>query len=119
MKNNANRNTKLERAKIFLPFDALKGFQEALREKEKILVDKKILSLEEKEKISNKLLQVKKGMIVKIIYFEDHEYIELEGMVSKIDYTYQLLKIVTKEISFTDILDIKSDEIEEEENYGA
>ena len=47
-------NTKLERAKIFLPFDALKGFQEALREKEKILVDKKILSIGEKEKTINK-----------------------------------------------------------------
>jgi hypothetical protein len=115
MKNNA----KLERAKIFLPFDALKGFQEALREKEKILVDKKILSQEEKEKIANKLIQLKKGMIVKIIYFENHEYIELEGMISKIDLVYQKLKIVTKEIQFTDILDIKSDEIKEEENYGA
>jgi hypothetical protein len=112
-------NPKLERAKIFLPFDALKGFQEALREKEKILVDKKILSQEEKEKIANKLIQLKKGMIVKIIYFENHEYIELEGMISKIDLVYQKLKIVTKEIQFTDILDIKSDEIKEEENYGA
>ena len=74
-------NTKLERAKIFLPFDALKGFQEALREKEKILVDKKILSQEEKEKIANKLMQLKKWMIIKIIYFDNHEYIELEGMV--------------------------------------
>ena len=57
-------DTKLERAKIFLPFDALKGFQEALREKEKVLVDRKILSIEEKQKISNKLLQIKKGMII-------------------------------------------------------
>ena len=112
-------NQKLERAKIFLPFDALKGFQEALREKEKVLVDKKVLSIEEKEKISKKLIQIKKGMIIKIIYFENHEYIELEGMVSNIDFTYQYLKIVKKEIQFNDILDIKSDEIKEEENYGA
>ena len=112
-------NKKVDRARQFLPFDALKGFQEALREKEKILVDKKILSQEEKEKIANKLIQLKKGMIVKIIYFENHEYIELEGMISKIDLVYQKLKIVTKEIQFTDILDIKSDEIKEEENYGA
>lgn len=112
-------NQKQERAKIFLPFDALKGFQEALREKEKVLVDKKVLSIEEKEKISKKLIQIKKGMIIKIIYFENHEYIELEGMVSNIDFTYQYLKIVKKEIQFNDILDIKSDEIKEEENYGA
>ena len=115
MKNNA----KLERAKIFLPFDALKGFKEALREKEKVLVEKKILSIEEKEKISNKISQIKKGMIIKIIYFENNEYIELEGMVSSIDFVYQNLKIVKKEIKFNDILDIKSDTIKEEENYGS
>ncbi len=112
-------NTKLDRAKIFLPFDALKGFKEALREKEKVLVEKKILSIEEKEKISNKISQIKKGMIIKIIYFENNEYIELEGMVSSIDFVYQNLKIVKKEIKFNDILDIKSDNIKEEENYGS
>lgn len=109
-------DTKLERAKIFLPFDALKGLKEALREKEKILVDKKILSIEEKEKISKKLIQIKKGMIIKVIYFENNEYIELEGMVSLIDFVYKKIKIVKKEIEFTDILDIQSDEIEEENN---
>lgn len=107
-------NTKLERAKIFLPFDALKGLQEALREKEKILVDKKILSIEEKEKISKKLIQVKKGMIIKVIYYDNNEYIELEGMVSLIDFVYKKIKIVKKEIEFSDILDIKSEELEEE-----
>lgn len=109
-------DTKLERAKIFLPFDALKGLKEALREKEKILVDKKILSIEEKEKISKKLIQIKKGMIIKVIYFENNEYIELEGMVSLIDFVYKKIKIVKKEIEFTDILDIQSDEIKEENN---
>ena len=39
----ANR-VKADRAKIFLPFAGLKGFKEALREKEKITVAKKILS---------------------------------------------------------------------------
>ena len=110
-------NTKLERAKIFLPFDALKGFKEALSEKEKILVDKKILSVEEKQKISNKLKQVKKEMIVKVIYYENNEYIELEGMVTSINFTYQVIKIVKKEIKFNDILDLKGNQIIEEEEY--
>lgn len=110
------KSSKLERAKIFLPFDALKGFQEALREKEKVLVPKRILSNEEKEKISNKLIQIKKGMIIKIIYFENDEYIELEGIVSSIDFVYKTIKIVKKEILFSDILDIKGENIKVE-NY--
>ena len=110
-------NTKLDRAKIFLPFDALKGLREALREKERILVDKKILSIEEKEKISKKLIQIKKGMIIKVVYFENNEYIELEGMVSNIDFVYKKLIIVKKEIYFTDILKITSIDIKEEDIY--
>ena len=77
---------------------------------------KKKLSIEEKEKISKKLIQIKKGMIIKVIYFENNEYIELEGMVSLIDFVYKKIKIVKKEIEFTDILDIQSDEIKEENN---
>ena len=40
-----------ERAKIFMPFDALKGFKEALKEKEKIVVERIELSDEEKDKL--------------------------------------------------------------------
>ena len=35
---------KADRAKLFIPFDALKGLKEALREKEKVLCEKKELT---------------------------------------------------------------------------
>lgn len=43
-----HRMTPAERAKIFVPFDPLHGFQEALREKEREVVqrDNKLLSSE-------------------------------------------------------------------------
>ena len=40
-----------DRAKQFMPFSALKGFEEALREKEKLVVEKICLSEERKQKI--------------------------------------------------------------------
>ncbi|MCI5938496.1 MAG: YolD-like family protein [Bacilli bacterium] len=104
----ANR-VKADRAKIFLPFDGLKGFKEALREKEKIKVAKKILSQEEKDNISYKLLQINKGNIIKIIYYEDGEYLEIEGMVSSIDYVFKTITIVYKKIDFNNILEIKGE----------
>ena len=55
-----------DRAKQFLPFDALNGFQLALREKEKIIVDKKELSEEMKEELSKKLNSLEIGDKVKI-----------------------------------------------------
>lgn len=94
------------RAEQFLAFDALKGLKEALREKEKIKVDKKEVSEDDAIKINNTLIQIKKNMIVKVIYYRDGEYLKLEGMVSKIDKTYKKIVIVKEEIHFTDINDI-------------
>ena len=105
----ANR-VKAERAKLFLPFDGLKGFKEALLEKERIKVDKKLLSQEEKNKISFKLLHLKKGDMIDLIYFDDGEYISLEGMISNIDYIYKNVTVVYKKIDFNNILEIKGND---------
>ena len=74
----------IERAKQFMPFDALKGFKEALREKEKIVVDKIDLGEDAIIEINNILTTLKIGDIVKVVYFKENEYIEVTGMISKI-----------------------------------
>lgn len=102
----AKRNEYADRAKIFAPFDALKGFKEALKEKEKIVVEKRIISQEEKEKIGNILKEIKKKDMVEIIYFNNGEYIKVKGIVSKIDFVYLKITIVTTKIDFNDIYKI-------------
>lgn len=102
-----------DRARQFLPFDALKGFREAIKEKERIKVDKIELSEDLAEILSYKLNQVKKGIIVKVIHYEDNEYIETTGIVSNVDVVFKNLTIVKKTINFEDIFDIKSDQIED------
>lgn len=102
----AKRNEYADRAKIFAPFDALKGFKEALKEKEKIVVEKRIISQEEKEKIGNILKEIKKNDMVEIIYFNNGEYIKVKGIVSKIDLVYLKITIVTTKIDFNDIYKI-------------
>ena len=44
-----------ERARIFMPFDALTGFKEALKEKEKVHIARKELSDEVNEELSMKI----------------------------------------------------------------
>ena len=63
--------------------------------------------------LSYKLNQVKKGMIVKIVHYDNNEYIETFGMVSEFNEVFNFLKIVKKKIIFENILDIQSDEIKE------
>ena len=107
----AKRNEYADRAKIFAPFDALKGFKEALKEKEKIVVEKRIISQEEKEKIGNILKEIKKNDMVEIIYFNNGEYIKVKGIVSKIDLVYLKITIVTTKIDFNDIYKINLDNV--------
>ena len=96
-----------ERAKQFAPFAALKGHTEALRLREKIVVEKQELSEEYKEALDFRLRQVKKNDIVKVIYYCKGEYLQKTGMVSRIDETARVLKIVETKIYFDDLYDIQ------------
>ncbi len=98
-----------ERARIFLPFSALNGFNEALKEKEIEIVERKELSEEMIYEISNKLSMLEKGMTVEIEYYCNKQYIKQIGVVEKIDTIKKELIIDKNSISFIDILilDIK------------
>lgn len=95
-----------ERAKQFMPFAALKGYPEALRRKEKIVVPKVELSEEYQEELDQKLRMVHKNDMITVVYFHKNEYLKLTGMVSRIDETARILKIVNVKISFEDLYDI-------------
>lgn len=98
--------SRAERAKQFMPFAALKGYPEALRRKEKIVVPKKELSEEYQEELDRALHQIKKNDIVSAVYFCQGEYIKITGMVSRIDETARMLKIVNTKIPFEELYKI-------------
>lgn len=102
------------RAKQFVPFAALKGYEEALRAKEKIVVEKIELSEEKKEELDRKLHQIQKNDIITVVYFQKDEYIKLEGMVSRLDTDARILKIVNTRIPFEDIYELSGEGIHEE-----
>ena len=88
------------RAKQFMPFDALKGLREALQEKERILVPKRELSEEQKEELDYKLRQIQKMDMVTVEYFQNGEYVQVTGIVTRIDETSRILKVVNTKIDF-------------------
>lgn len=102
------------RAKQFMPFAALKGYEEALRAKEKIVVEKIELSEEKKAELDYKIQQIQKNDIVTVVYFLKDEYIKLEGMVSRLDRDARVLKIVNTKIPFEDIYELSGEVIYEE-----
>ena len=102
------------RAKQFMPFAALKGYEDALREREKIVVSKIELSEERKEELDMKFRQIHKNDIIKVVYFHEDEYIQMQGMVARLDKEARILQIVNTKISFDDIYDIEGEKIVEE-----
>lgn len=102
-----NRMTREERAKQFMPFAALKGYEIALREKEKIVVPKMELSDDYKEELDYQMHQVEKNDMVKVIYFYRGEYIQRTGLVARKDESARVLKVVNVNIPFSDIYSIE------------
>lgn len=96
-----------ERAKQFMPFAALKGYEEALQKKEKIVVEKIELSEEMKDELDRQFREIGQNDIVTVVYYEDEEYLQTTGMVAKIDTEARVLKIVNKKIHFEDIYRIE------------
>ncbi len=98
-----------DRASQFAPFDALKGFREALEEKERIIVPKAELSEEHKEELEKKLRLLQCGCLLTVIYHHNGQYEKITGMVSKISKTSRSLTIVHTTIFFDDIRDMEGD----------
>ena len=77
------RMTLQNRAKIFSPFAALRGYDEQLAEEKRRTerVTKRILTEEEMSDLSDKLMQVTKGMTITVRYFvEDTAHPEIPAV---------------------------------------
>lgn len=95
-----------DRAKQFMPFAALKGFYDLIRERERIVVPKHELTEDKAAELSETIKLVEKGKMVKVIYYSDGEYVSAEGIVTKIDFVFRKLTVVKTEIDLDDIWDI-------------
>ena len=107
------------RAKIFSPFAALRGYDDEIASEGRDHLKGKriVLSEEQKEILGNKIGQLRKNQPVKVKYFTDGYYEEHPGRVDSVDEINKELKIYTgitnaigKElptiIPFEDILEV-------------
>ena len=84
------------RAKQFLPFDALTGFNEAIKIAEKDFY---------KEQFDLKMFKEKDKVTIK--YYDNLDYMEIVGIIKKIDRISKIIWISYTKILFDDILEIK------------
>lgn len=98
----------VDRAKQFLPFDALKGLQEEIKAREKKIAkeNKRELTEEEIEDLSKELIKINKGDRVYIKYFDSGLTNFLEGVVERVDFVFKFLVINANKIFFNDIYNV-------------
>ncbi len=96
-----SRMDRQDRAKQFMPFAALKGHPEALREEETPYVPQAELSEEAKEELNGVLKQLQPGDFVTVEYYKNNGYREITGTVRKISKEGGYLLVEDTKIPFT------------------
>ena len=98
--------TRLERAKQFLPFDALSGLQQELRRREIQYVEKKELSEEKRDELEEKLRNLSVGEYVIVTYYNNGKYNRLRGRMIYLNPLKRILNVSKIEIPLKDIYNI-------------
>lgn len=86
-----------------MPFAALKGLPEALREKERITVPRRELTEDMAQELNSQLSKLRKGMTARIEFYREYEYVKITGIVSRIDENMRIIRLEDTEISLDDI----------------
>lgn len=118
------RMSNSERAKIFAPFAALKGYEEAIAAKQHILVSKITLTEEARNELDRKLSLLTNELssgnhpVVEVVYFEksplsdsedEGNYVSFTGMVAKYFDSAHTLQIVDRKIELKNIRSLSGD----------
>lgn len=100
------KNSKADRARQFMPFSALRGFEEMIRAQTREVTPRKELSEYDAARLSKKMYALQKGDMVRVTYYDRDAYVKLEGIVSDIDIPLRTLRVIKTAIPFDDIWDI-------------
>ncbi len=123
-----------KRAKIFSPFDALKGFTEAVEAKDELYVERVELSEDECANLDKKITELQElvcngsaarenNVTVTVTYFvpcvdENNDaygyrgqYVETKGVLTEIDTVKKLITVDNQRLRFDDILRLEKSEV--------
>ena len=99
--------SRTDRAKIFLPFSPLKGFQEALEAQERVRIPQPELSEDAAEELDRTLRRLKSGDRVSVRCYRDGARHRRSGAVQRADPRRRLLMLEDETIPFGALLEIQ------------
>lgn len=96
----------VKRAVQFIPFAALRGFDEMLAEELAIKEDRIELGEDDCARISETLLILKKNDFVRVRFYDKTRYRKECGTVAELDFMARYLKVGMVKIPFADLSDV-------------
>lgn len=90
-----------------MPFAALRGYYEQIRKEEIIKATWREQTEEELIELNRVIHEIKKGDMIKVIYFCLDGFVKKEGVLTELDLTLKRLTIVKDKIEFKDIYKIE------------
>ena len=96
-----------QRAKIFTPFAALKGFENLIREEENTYEEMPELSEDQYEDLNFAINCIKIGDTVTVKYFRDYKIRTLFGSVEKLSKEKRFISIKGDMFNFDELIEIE------------
>lgn len=96
-----------QRAKQFMPFSALKGFEEAIKAQERLKEPRVILGEDARQELNFKLQGIQPGDRVRAEYYYESCYVMVRGRVKKIDTLGRRIHLEEIKIPIDDLRDIE------------
>ena len=95
-----------QRAKIFAPFAALKGFEDLIRQQEETYEEMPELSDDQYEDLNFAMNSIRTGDYVTVRYFRDFHIRTLSGLVERIAIQKKAIRINAEQIGFDEMIEI-------------
>ena len=102
-----SKMTNLQRAKQFMPFAALKGFEERLAAVAKYRERRKVLSDDQLQELDQQWLKLEEGNLVRIVYYYQDTHQSTEGIVQKIDEPRHVILVQNLKIRLSNIMSLE------------
>ena len=96
-------NSRCDRAKLFMPFNSLRGYYDMILETKRETAPRRELCEDDAAELSDKLNTLEKGMEVTVTYYDTDCYREIRGIVAEADKVFRRLTVVRTVIPFDDI----------------
>lgn len=94
------------RAKQFLAFASLRGLDDIMRERERVIEPRRELSEDEAEELSRIMNSLKEGHKISVTHYDSDKYITTNAAVKAVDKTRRILFLENSAIAFDDITEI-------------